>query len=523
MSSELFINGKVWQADGSFIESFGIRDGQIDFTGSNSEASTLKNNYEKVTGLNNKLVLPGLIDGHLHLVYGSLMRKRLDCSTVRDISNLKQAVMDYVNVNPNLKWIIGSNLDINKVFPAVNGPGNIADGLLKDILLFITNYDYHSCICNSAAIEKTGLKSEMFSIDEVPLNSDGKPSGILKEKAMNHIFDYMPEPGLDEKVKALEDMIDILHSYGITSVSDITDMEDLEVYKKLYDTGKLKIRINSYIPFKEFQNLKKHQDYTKEIDPDLFTIVGFKAFYDGALGSETALFSENYKGKSHNGYKTEMVTSGEIFRLAREIDKAGKQIIIHAIGDKAVTEVLDICEMLNNENGKRDRRFRIEHSQHINDKDFVRYKELNVIASVQPLHLKYDASTVKEKLSEYLINHTHNYKELIDIDVTVNFGTDFPIVEINPFENIRLAVTRKTSNGIFTPQYRINMQNCIKGYTVNNAYASFNDNAVGSIEKGKVADFIIMEDNLFEMDEDKIANVVVQKTYLNGTEVYTNS
>src|SRR5205085_5767419 len=152
-------------------------------------------------------------------------------------------------------------------------------------------------------------------------------TGVLKEKAMNHIFDNLPEPDLDEKVKAVKEMIDILHSYGITSVSDITDIEDLEVYQKLYNTGKLKIRINSYIPFKEFPNLKKHQDYTKEIDPDLFTIVGFKAFYDGALGSETALFSENYKNKSHNGYKTEMVTSGEIYKLAGAIDKDGKQII----------------------------------------------------------------------------------------------------------------------------------------------------------------------------------------------------
>gem|GEM_PF-551438 len=519
MSSELFINGKVWQANGSFIESFGIKKKHIIFTGSNADAALIQNDYEKVTDLQNKLVLPGLIDGHLHLVYGSLMRKRLDCSNVKDTADLKIIVNDYVKSNPGLKWIIGSNLNINKVLIPNNDGGNIPDGLIRDIPLFITNYDYHSCICNSAAIEKTGFKPESFSDDEVQIDSNGTPIGILKEKAMNYIFDNLPGPDIDEMVKAVEEMLEILHSFGITSVSDITEIEDLEVYKKLYDTGKLKIRINSYIPFKEFPNLKKYEDYIKEINPDLFTIIGFKAFYDGALGSETALFSENYKDKAHNGYKTEMVTSGEVFRLAKEIDNAGKQIIIHAIGDKAVSEVLDICEMLNKENGKRERRFRIEHSQHINEKDFTRFKELNVIASVQPVHLKYDASTVKEKLSDYLINHTHNYKELIDIGVSVNFGTDFPIVEINPYENIRMAVTRRTVNGVFTPSYKISLQDCIKGYTINNAYANFNENAVGSIEKGKVADFVIMEDDIFEIDEDKIGSAKVYKTYFSGVEI----
>src|SRR5205085_10532314 len=133
MSSELFINGKVWQTDGSFVESFGIKDNHFDFTGSNSEASLIKNNYQKVTDLQNKLILPGLIDGHLHLVYGSLMRKRLDCSSAEDIVQLKLSVNDYVKANPGLKWIIGSNLNINKIFPGADYNSNFADNLLKDI------------------------------------------------------------------------------------------------------------------------------------------------------------------------------------------------------------------------------------------------------------------------------------------------------------------------------------------------------------------------------------------------------
>ena len=237
------------------------------------------------------------------------------------------------------------------------------------------------------------------------------------------------------------------------------------------------------------------------------------------MSSETALFSENYLNRNHNGYRTENIENGEIFKMAKDINKAGLQMIIHAIGDKAVSEALDLYESLFNPGNKT--RHRIEHAQHISNNDFVRFKNNNVIASVQPLHLKYDARTVKEKLPPNLVNNTHNYKSLIDIGATVNFGTDFPIVEVNPFENIRLAVTRKTKDGIFTPEHSIDIHNCIKCYTINNAYSNFNQNAIGSITSGKAADFVIMENDLFEMNPDSIAGAKVLKTFFDGTEVYS--
>jgi hypothetical protein len=231
------------------------------------------------------------------------------------------------------------------------------------------------------------------------------------------------------------------------------------------------------------------------------------------------LYSENYKGKNYKGYKTDTAESGKLLELAKVIDKAGKQVIIHAIGDKAVSEVLDIAEILVNENGTRDRRLRIEHAQHINETDFDRFKKLGVIVSAQPLHMKYDIRIVKEKLPEKIIKRTHNYKALMDMGVIVNFGTDFPIVEVNPFHNIGMAVTRKTDNEVFLPEYKIDLHNSIKAYTINNAYASYNEQKSGSIEIGKFADFIVMEDNLFEMPEDEIADAKVYSTYFNGEEV----
>lgn len=196
-------------------------------------------------------------------------------------------------------------------------------------------------------------------------------------------------------------------------------------------------------------------------------------------------------------------------------------MIIHAIGDKAVTEVLDISEELENKNGKAERRLRIEHAQHINEKDFERFKKAGVIISAQPAHLKYDINLVKKALPESLVKSTHNYKVLIDRGVIINFGTDFPIVDVNPFENIQMAVTRKKGDEIFFEEYCISLHECIKAYTINNAYSNFNESAAGTIETGKVADFVIMEDNLFAMDSDKLSTARVWKTFLNGKEVYS--
>ncbi|HEY3249998.1 MAG TPA: amidohydrolase [Ignavibacteria bacterium] len=522
--SIIFINGKIWRPHGSFNEAFGIKDNVIDFLGTNSNALQIKNNYTNIVDLKGKLVLPGLIDGHLHLCYGSLMLKRLNARNVNSFESLKSEINRYLKNHPDNEWIIGSNINLNTLLKDFSfAEGNFVDEIYSERPLFIANYDYHSALCNSLALERSSLISNLdkFSNSEVTTDSNGKPTGIIKENALDFVFENLPKPGIKEKARAAYDFIQLLHYYGITSVSDITLIEDFDVYNKLFEDNKLKIRVNSYIPFEEFINLEEHINRTKNIDSDFYSIKGFKAYYDGSLGSETALFSKNYKGKNHNGYKTDTVTSGVLSKLAHEIDKQDKQMIIHAIGDLAVAEVLYLYESLVRENSKHERRHRIEHAQHIREDDLQRFKQLGVIASVQPLHLKYDIPIVKDKLPDELINTTHNYKKLIDLGVTVNFGTDFPIVEVNPFENIKMAITRKAGDEIFNPQNSIDLHNCIKAYTINNAFSNFNDNVVGTIQKGKRADFVIMEDNLFEMRPEEIGSARVWKTYYNGEEVYS--
>ena len=195
MSSILFINGKVWQPDGSFTEAFGVNNGHFDFSGSNTEAKSLSENYSQTIDLNGKLVLPGLIDGHLHLVKGSQMLKLLDCSMVNSRDELKAAINKYSAKN-KLKWIIGSNLDINKVFGDYDiTNGNIIDEIFDKLPLYITNYDYHSAICNTKAIKETGLDSAIvnYSKNEVEISGNGELTGILRERSLEFIVSGLPE------------------------------------------------------------------------------------------------------------------------------------------------------------------------------------------------------------------------------------------------------------------------------------------------------------------------------------------
>ncbi len=519
MPSVLYTNAKVWQPDGAFTEAFGVNDGHFIFSGSNAEAASLKNEYTQTIDLGGRLVLPALTDGHLHLVYGAKMRKLLDCSEVKSIDDLKSAVAQYTQNNRNNKWIIGSNLDLNLVFQNTgSGTENLLDNIFSELPLYISNYDYHSAIVNSKAIIASGLESVIgsFSSSEIEI-INGHMTGIIREKAMDHVISSFPPQTLDEKVNEVAECITMLHAYGITTVSDITQPEDIDVYLELWQRKKLNIRINSYLPFSEFTNLKLYEEKTKDLDPDYYSIKGFKAFWDGALGSETALYSLNYKGKNHSGFKTQQAESGEIKRLAAEIDAAGKQMIIHAIGDKAVSEVLDLYESLPN---TKKLRHRIEHAQHIQPAEYERFGRIGAIASVQPVHLKYDAKTVFEKLSAKLINHTHNYVHIMKHGGVLNFGTDFPIVSADPFENIKLAATRVTNYGEFTFGHRILLHECIKAYTYNNAYSNHNENAAGSISTGKVADFIVLKNDLFLSDDENFIDTGVLETYMNGKNIF---
>ncbi|MGB4850917.1 MAG: amidohydrolase [Ignavibacteria bacterium] len=517
----LFVNGKVFLGINKFADAVGFDDetGKIIFTGISEQSDLIKNEYSEVIDVKNKLVLPSFTDGHCHFIEGSFLNSRLNLRNAATKNDFKEGIKKYRSINNN-QWIFGGYFSESNFLEKIKPDKFFLDEICDDIPLIISRFDTHSAFANSKALEMSGIVNSRSEFTSFELIQDENGfTGELKERAMNFVLDKIPAASLSERTAVVLKELSNLHSLGITAISDITLSDDLEIYKELIKKNKLLLKVDSRLPFSEFHNMEKVKEEFSEFT-DLIKFNSLKAFYDGSLSSRTAYMHSNYKNSNHNGIRTEFVNSGEFEKAAFEIDKAGYQMSVHAIGDKAVTELLDLNEELIRINGVRDRRFRIEHAQHIAENDFERFKKLNVIASVQPSHLFSDAKTSSEILNDF--TSEHNYKKLFDIGARVCFGTDFPIVGVSPFETIYYAVTRKATafpEGFMTENC-ISAEESITAYTEANAYASFDENERGNIQPGKSADLIVMEDDILNINTDEIINAKVFMTYFNGKRIF---
>jgi len=521
----LLHNSKVWISGNIFCDALGFdsETGKITFSGSNGDANNVKSDYDEVTDLKKKLVIPAFCDGHCHFIKGAFVNSQLNLRDAETKNDFENSIKEYKNSNKG-NWISGGYFSESnfreKFFPG----RNFLDAICADTPLIISKFDMHSAFANTKALEISGIlkRENEFTTEEIVKDENNIATGELKERARDFVMDCMPRASLSHRVDIVAKQILKLHSLGITSISDITLQEDLDVYKEIISKQLLLLRVDARLPFQDFRNLENYQMEFSELS-EMIRFNSLKAFYDGSLSSKTAFMHSNYKGADHNGIKTEFVNCGEFKKLAFEIDEAGYQMSVHAIGDRAVTELLDLNDELLKKAGHRDRRFRIEHAQHIRTDDLVRFKKLNVIASVQPAHLFSDAKSAAEILDDY--STEHNYKKLFDIGAKVCFGTDFPVVGESPFETIYFAMTRKANgfeNGFMT-ENNISLVNCLEAYTINNAYATYDEKERGSLESGKVADVAVLEQDLFELKGEEIRDVKVFETYFGGKKVFGKS
>jgi predicted amidohydrolase YtcJ len=518
----LFTKCKAWLKGKSFSDCIGFDDtsGKIIFTGSASTVN--KKDYNEIIDLGKKLVLPAFTDGHCHLVKGSLVNfSEINLSKASTKKDFETQIIKYEENLKSNEWIVGGNFSETNFKEKFKIDRYFLDEICPDIPVILSRLDLHSAFLNSKAIELSGIKNkiEEFGSSEIICDDKGNLTGEVKERARFYALDCVPKKSIEQLAGNVKKEIARMNSLGVASVSDVTWDGELEIYKYLLERNELNLRINSMLRFQYFPMIK---EYKKDFSQykNLIRLDTFKEFYDGSLSSEAAYFEENYKGKNHNGIKTNFVESGEFAKYAVEIDKAGYQLAVHAIGDKAVSELLDFNEELIRRNGNRQHRFRIEHAQHIKESDLIRFKDLNIVTSVQPSHLFVDAKVASQVLNNP--NSTHIYKKLMDLGVTINFGTDFPVAEENPFYTIYCAMTRE-ANGFsagFNIEYSIDLINCLNAYTINNAYASFQEKEKGNLEAGKCADLIVLDRDLFSASPKEIKETKVLETYLSGKRVY---
>ncbi len=523
-----FINGKIYTVNEKqpLVEAVVIQGNKILFVGTNDDYAKHVNNESVIIDLQGKLMLPGFIDNHTHFISGGFYLNGIDLRSAKTTTEFINLIKDYAELNPG-KWITGGNWDHEawekKVYPCKEW----IDEFTPNTPVFVDRFDGHMGIANSYALKLAGITKETESpaggfIEKDPIT--GEPTGILKDNAMSLVYRVVPDGSDDDYYQAGLTALDEAKSLGVTSIQDITYSKDLEIYKKLESENKLTCRIYTRTPLYDYKSLVK-ENIKVGTGNSYLKMGGLKAFADGSLGSSSALFFEPYENEPENcGLAMEILSNGNLKKWAMEADKNNLQICVHAIGDSANSEMLSIYEEIVKTNPEWDRRFRIEHSQHVRFEDIDRFAKLGVIASVQPYHCIDDGVWAEKRIGKERIKYTYPFRTFLDKGVHLCFGSDWTVAPLNPILGIYAAVTRRTLDGKnpggWLPEQKLTVEEAVKCYTINNAFASFDEKVKGSIEPGKLADLVVLSDDIFTIAPENIRNVKVIMTIFDGKVIY---
>lgn len=523
-----FINGKIYTVNEKqpLAEAVVIQGNKILFVGTNEDYAKHVNNGSVIIDLQGKLMLPGFIDNHTHFISGGFYLNGIDLRNAKTTAEFINLIKEYAESKPG-KWITGGNWDHEawekKVYPRKEW----IDELTPNTPVFVDRFDGHMGIANSYALKLAGITKETESpaggfIEKDPIT--GEPTGILKDNAMSLVYRVVPDGSDDDYYQAGLTALDEAKSLGVTSIQDITYSKDLEIYKKLENENKLTCRIYTRTPLYDYKSLVK-ENIKVGTGNSYLKMGGLKAFADGSLGSSSALFFEPYENEPDNcGLAMEILSNGNLKKWAMEADKNNLQICVHAIGDSANSEMLSIYEDITKTNPQWDRRFRIEHSQHVRFEDIDRFAKLGVIASVQPYHCIDDGVWAEKRIGKERIKYTYPFRTFLDKGVHLCFGSDWTVAPLNPILGIYAAATRRTLDGKnpggWLPEQKLTVEEAVKCYTINNAYASFDEKVKGSIEPGKLADLVVLSDDIFTIAPENIQNVKVIMTIFDGKVIY---
>lgn len=518
-------NGPIYILDSSMtiVEAMAVKDGKIAGIGSFDEVTDQFQTQERIN-LEGKPVFPGFIDAHCHFLYYGLHLQHADLTGTKNFNEVMKVLEEYASTVPEKKWIIGRGWDQNdwdqKEFP----DNQKLDSLFPEKPVFIERIDGHAAIANSYALKIAGISAATkVNGGKIELNSKGKPTGILVDNAMDLVKKMIPVPSREEKIKALKEAQARSFSVGLTTVDDAgLDKEDIELIDSLHRTGDLKIKVYAMISDKE-SNLNHYLEKGPYQTADL-TVRSVKVYVDGALGSRGACLTEPYSDDP--GTKGFLLNSPSYYKeKAKLLAGKGFQLNAHCIGDSANRLMLKIYSEVLDKNT--DHRWRIEHAQVVHDKDLNYFTEMKVIPSVQPTHATSDMYWAGERLGNDREKRGYRYAELLKAAGIVAIGSDFPVEDINPLYGFYAAVSRKDRTGNpasgYLPENKITREQALRGITIWAAYSNFEERSKGSLEKGKTADFVVLDTDIMKAPEEKLHQAKVVYTYSSGRKVFQRS
>ena len=523
-----FINGKVYTVNDKqpLAEAVVTEGNKIIFVGSNVEAQKFIDTSTEVIDLNGKLMLPGFIDNHVHFITGGFYLLGIDLRPANSTAEFKSILKEYAAKHPG-KWITGGYWNHENWEVKDLPTKEMIDEVVPDQPVFVERLDGHMGVANSFALKLAGITKDTETPEGGLIVKDpltGEPTGVLKDNAMNLIYKIIPEPTDDENYEALLAALEEAKRLGITSVHDITFPDALKAFERARAEEKLTCRIYTRWPIADYNYLVE-KNIKAGYGDELIKMGSLKAFADGSLGSSTAWFFEKYNQDTTTfGLPMDIITDGSMEKWCLDADKNGLQLSVHAIGDRANSYMLDLFEKIEKTNPKWDRRFRIEHAQHVRFQDIPRFAELGVIASVQPYHCIDDGVWAEKRIGPERIKYTYPFKSFLEAGVKLCFGTDWYVAPLNPLLGLYAAVTRRTLDDKnpdgWIPEQKISIEDAIKCYTINSAYAAFEENIKGSIEVGKLADLIVLSDDILTINPVKIKDAKVVMTIFDGKVIY---
>ena len=507
-------------------EAVAVIGNRIVAVGSDAEIKRLIGPATRAIDAGGRLILPGFNDAHVHFMSGGFQLSSVDLRDADSPQEFAERIRRYSEKLPSGRWITGGDWDHERWPGAPLPTKELIDPFTKDRPVFVNRLDGHMALANSYVLKLAGITRQTPDPPGGEILRDpktGEPTGILKDAAMSYVYRIMPEPSFEEKLEAARRATEHAASLGVTSVQDVSAGADVGVYQVLLERGELKTRIYAVSPLPQWERLRA-VGVRAAFGSAMLRIGGLKGFADGSLGSTTALFFEPYKDAPN----TRGLASDEMPRMLERVrgaDRAGLQVMIHAIGDRANHEILSIYERVARENGERDRRFRIEHAQHIRPQDIPRFARAGVIASMQPYHAIDDGRWAEKRIGPERIKTTYAFRALLDANATLAFGSDWTVAPLNPLLGVYAAVTRRTLDGKnpngWVPEQKITVEEAVRAYTVGSAYAEFAEKEKGRIAPGMLADMVMLSQDIFRIDPSEIEKTRVLLTIVDGRIVYS--
>lgn len=516
----LVTHAKIYTVDDNFSvkQAMAIKDGKIVATGT-TDALSRAYKAEKQIKARGKYVYPGLIDAHAHLYGMGLSMQEVDLSGSKSYAEVVERTRSFNEENPT-DYISGRGWDQN-LWEDKNFPNKEAlDEVFPDTPVVLTRVDGHAILANSAAMRLADFDENTKIEGGQIIWKDGEPTGVFIDAAMGLIRKHKPVPSRQDQIRALQLAQENVFSYGLTTVNDAGLQKDvILLIDSLQKENKYPLRIYAMISSSDSTTL----DYFLEqgiFKTDGLNVRSAKVFTDGALGSRGAALRAPYSDDPYNSGLM-LINKDDLTKLSKRLAKANFQMNSHAIGDSANRVILSVYKEALKD--KTDARWKVEHAQILSPEHFAYFSD-NIIASVQPTHATSDMNWVEDRLGTERTKGAYAFRDILKHGKRIALGTDFPVEKVNPMFTFYSAITRQDHEGKpadgFMPDQRLTREETLRGMTIWAAYSNFEEDEKGSLEVGKFADFIIMEEDLMEIKTAEIPNVQVEETYVGGKQVY---